>query len=666
MLKKEHFASDTPLLGVMVHSESVASVVRQFVANERFSCQICITTHESALDDAAGLLARGCEVLICHGGSRERIYRKYSQQTVFIERSDLDLLKALLKAGKETREVILTAYKTETRDIPLLESLTGMRIHDVRYTRQHVLERKLAALIKQGIRVAVGGGATALAMARLGGTTFLDEPRPENIRIAFARGLALARSRRMEQNWANSLKSIIAFSKEGVLFVDRTGKVLFANEMALRLLNVDSPDALSPFFDNLFVTNVLADAKPRVDVLVDIGNRKMFISSFPLNLNPEHCGVAVFIHDVESLQGMSLKIRKELHERGFMARYSLADLRGNCEAMERMKLKVRLYAATDIPVHIMGETGTGKELVAHSLHRVSQRCYEPFVPINCSALPESLLESELFGYEEGAFTGARKGGKQGVFELAHKGTLFLDEIGSVSLGMQARLLRVLEAKEIMRVGGDRFIPVDVRILSASHTPLRDLVACGKFRADLCYRLEGLSIAVPPLRERGKDILQLALWALERRGKGNAALLPEIRTRIRNYNWPGNVRELISVLDAYAILLKDRESDLDCFLDVFNDRDMPARTAKPSLCAPSGEAAHEACLAYPSHPALLSSRASAASWHAELPFKERLARIRLELLRDTLDRCGGNQKQAARELGLSYATFRRLLAAPIEA
>ncbi|WP_300881837.1 PrpR N-terminal domain-containing protein, partial [uncultured Desulfovibrio sp.] len=159
MRKNAYEANEGHILGVMVHSASVAAIVRDFSARERINCHICVTTHESALDDAAALLARGCEVLVCHGGSREAIYCQYSQQTVFIERSDMDLLKALLKAGKETREVILTAHETERHDIALMESLTGMHIHDVRYMDQRTLERKLAALIRKGVRVAVGGGA---------------------------------------------------------------------------------------------------------------------------------------------------------------------------------------------------------------------------------------------------------------------------------------------------------------------------------------------------------------------------------------------------------------------------------------------------------------------------------------------------------------------------
>ncbi len=243
-----------------------------------------------------------------------------------------------------------------------------------------------------------------------------------------------------------------------------------------------------------------------------------------------------------------------------------------------------------------------------------------------------------------------------MFELAHKGTLFLDEIGGVGLSMQARLLRVLEAKEIMRVGGDRIIPVDVRILSASHTPLHELITQGRFRADLFYRLRGLSLSLPPLRERGEDILRLARWALTRRGKSEAALLPEICARLMSYHWPGNVRELMAVIDTYAILLGEREHDLQCFLEVFDSWGRPGQVpAVPQLASapPPGQAPF---MAYPKRAAAEPAPGAAQT------FKERLARIRLDMAREALAVCGGNQKRAARQLGLSYTTFRRLLGA----
>jgi propionate catabolism operon transcriptional regulator len=224
-----------------------------------------------------------------------------------------------------------------------------------------------------------------------------------------------------------------------------------------------------------------------------------------------------------------------------------------------------LYAKSPAPVLIEGETGTGKELVAHAIHTESQRKgpgVHPFVAINCGAIAESLLESELFGYEEGAFTGSRRGGHAGVFEAAHRGTLFLDEIGEMPLPLQTRLLRVLEEKEVVRVGGTRPIPVDVRIVSATHCRLEERVAQGEFRADLFYRLGVLRMSIAPLRERASDIVPLAEWWLKnslaelgaRPGANLHAELQTCSSLLQSWHWPGNVRELRNLMQRVALFL----------------------------------------------------------------------------------------------------------------
>ena len=199
-------------------------------------------------------------------------------------------------------------------------------------------------------------------------------------------------------------------------------------------------------------------------------------------------------------------------------------------------------AVTESPVLIMGETGTGKELLAHAVHCASHRAKGPFVAINVAAMPENLLESELFGYEEGAFTGAKKGGRPGLFEFAHGGTLFLDEVEGMSPAMQVKLLRVLQEGEVMRVGGSTIVHVDVRIVAATNESLEQKVEEGSFRRDLYYRLNALTVVVPPLRERGEDIL-LLLEHFRRQLNGNFCLSEEVRDFLLHYSWPGNIREL---------------------------------------------------------------------------------------------------------------------------
>ena len=247
------------------------------------------------------------------------------------------------------------------------------------------------------------------------------------------------------------------------------------------------------------------------------------------------------------------------------ARHGVADLRGQSQAMEKVRQAVVLYARSPATVLIQGETGSGKELVAQAIHRESprgSRARAPFVAVNCGAIAESLLESELFGHEEGAFTGARRGGHAGLFEAANHGTLFLDEIGEMPLPLQTRLLRVLEEREVMRVGGTRPVPVDVRIVSATHCDLEQRVREGRFRADLFYRLAVLRLALPPLRERPDDIVPLAEWSLRnalaalgaRSSPNLSAELAACGALLRRHRWPGNVRELRNLAERLALFL----------------------------------------------------------------------------------------------------------------
>ena len=247
------------------------------------------------------------------------------------------------------------------------------------------------------------------------------------------------------------------------------------------------------------------------------------------------------------------------------AKYALSALRGESSSMQALRNTITVYAKSPAAVLIEGETGTGKELVAQAIHRESVRGIggdRPFVAVNCGAIAESLLESELFGYEEGAFTGSRRGGHAGLFEAAHRGTLFLDEIGEMPLPLQTRLLRVLEEKEIVRVGGTRPMTIDVRIISATHCRLDDLVKQGRFRADLYFRLSVLQMRLPALRERLDDVVMLAEWFLKNAlaeigASVSANLHAELQAcavTLQAWHWPGNVRELRNLMQRVALFL----------------------------------------------------------------------------------------------------------------
>jgi transcriptional regulator, propionate catabolism operon regulatory protein len=316
------------------------------------------------------------------------------------------------------------------------------------------------------------------------------------------------------------------------------------------------------------------------------------------------------------------------------ARRGLNDLRGESPAMERLRQAVVLFARSPSTVLIQGETGTGKELVAQAIHREGPRSLganRPFVAVNCGAIAESLLESELFGHEEGAFTGARRGGHAGLFEAANKGTLFLDEIGEMPLALQTRLLRVLEEREVMRVGGTRPVPIEVRVISASHCNLEERVRDGRFRADLFYRLAVLRLAIPPLRERAADVVPLAEWSLKHAlaalgGRPHPNLHAELAAcapMLEQYRWPGNVRELRNLMERLALFLTGEP--LQALTPAF------LLSVAPELAAAGPQAAAQIALP-----------------HA--PRQESAAAV--------LERFGGQREAAARYLGISRTTLWR--------
>jgi propionate catabolism operon transcriptional regulator len=320
------------------------------------------------------------------------------------------------------------------------------------------------------------------------------------------------------------------------------------------------------------------------------------------------------------------------------ARRGLNDLRGESDAMERLRQSVVLYARSPATVLIQGETGSGKELVAQAIHREGPRSLgdnRPFVAVNCGALAESLLESELFGHEEGAFTGARRGGHAGLFEAANRGTLFLDEIGEMPLALQTRLLRVLEEREVVRVGGTRPVPVDLRVIGATHCDLEARVREGRFRADLFYRLAVLRLALPPLRARSGDIAALAEWSLKnamaalgaRPHPNLHAELTACAPLFERYSWPGNVRELRNLMERLALFLAAE----------------PLQALTPSFLLAVA-------------PELAGAGAPVLAPSAEAPAE------RAESVAEVLARFGGQRDAAARHLGISRTTLWRKLRA----
>ena len=367
---------------------------------------------------------------------------------------------------------------------------------------------------------------------------------------------------------ARSRAATLEAISDGVLSLDRAGVVTSINARAARILGV-APNAkpnLALFPDLSFVRAVL-DRGEEIDGRVSrIGAAEYVINARIVRSDQRDvAGVVITLTEMKRAKSIAQRIA------GSHARYSFTDLIGEAATL-RAQLRIAEAASrSDSTVLITGESGTGKEVIAQAIHNASGRTVGPFVGINCSAIPRELLESELFGYESGAFTGARRGGQPGKFELAEGGTILLDEIGDMPLEMQAKLLRVLQERRVRRIGAAREVSVDARVIATTNRDLDDAAALGQFRADLLFRLKVIHIALPSLRERASDIPILVEHFLQlfaaRLGKQVHGVTPGVMAAFQRYAWPGNIRELENVLEAEVNLIAPEAELLDHVPDV---------------------------------------------------------------------------------------------------
>lgn len=356
--------------------------------------------------------------------------------------------------------------------------------------------------------------------------------------------------------FGSELKVLLQVLDDGIIGIDPEGKIYTYNEGAEEIIGINKNNALgkdiAELFPNLPFDMVLKNIHPLTERLIKINGYDVVLSAHPLVNSGILYGVVVIIKKFNDIEKKQYRFRAQIIGQGYRAKYTFDDILGESEIIKKYKKIARRMADSDSSILITGESGTGKELFAQAIHNSSSRKNYPFVAVNCAAITESLLESELFGYEEGAFTGARKGGKPGLFELAHKGTLFLDEIGEMPLNLQTKLLRVLQEREVMRIGGSGLIKVDIRIISVTNRNLRNMISQGKFRKDLYYRLSVLPLNLPPLRDRRDDIIPL-FNEIKSQLNVNFTLTKSAENALIHHNWNGNVRELKNYIEYFTSL-----------------------------------------------------------------------------------------------------------------
>lgn len=436
---------------------------------------------------------------------------------------------------------------------------------------------------------------------------------------------------------ASLLETMLAAPDELIVVVNKNGYIENMSQAYGDFLGIQVQNAIgrhvTEVIENTRMDIVVKTGVPETGETQDIHGEKMIATRIPIRKNGMVIGaygrVLVrntrelhMLHDKLSSIEMELNMYKRTFEKINTAKYTVDDIIGDCSIMQDLKDSVRKVAKTNSNVLIMGESGTGKELFAHSIHAGSMRRKAPFVCVNCGSIPEQLIESELFGYEEGAFTGARKGGKIGLFPAAHGGTIFLDEIGELPLPMQVRLLRVLQDREIQRVGSNVREKVNVRVVAATNRNLYQMVKKGEFRSDLYYRLNVVTLHLPLLRERKEDLPLLIQMLLSKISKkeslGAIEISREAMDHLLRYDWPGNVRELENVLER-AINFTDAGEKIKA-------KNLPER--------------------------ITGSMVS----QTVMPLKELMENTEKDAIKDALLRCRNCKAKAANELGISRTTL----------
>lgn len=522
--------------------------------------------------DADILVARG----MTHDVLRDMFPDKHVVQ---IQLSSFDIFDALVQCRKlQAKKIALCLHNVEIHNLDSLQELCGASIRMYDVADEQSAEAAVCEAASEGADTFVGAGTMCGICDRRGLRRVHIHTKHDAVVAAMQEALNAAKTINLERTRSEIINIMLNHNEDGIIAIDDKGRILAINNQAYRVFQLSTVgeligQPLSSVGASGEWKQLLENGSGK-DRIICLHDKKYYVQYKPLSEMEAGAGALIFIKNTDRIIEEESRIRRGLSEKGLTAKYTFEDILGQSAAIRENIRMAERYSGVNSNVLIIGETGTGKELFAHSIHQASKRSHQPFVALNCAALPENLLESELFGYEAGAFSGASKGGKTGLFELAHKGTIFLDEIGEIPITLQAKLLRVLQEKEIRRIGSTSVHPVDVRVISATNINMEEKIKEGKFRSDLYYRLNLLDISIPPLRERKEDIQELVDHYLTRfaceMGKSIPTVTKDAARILKEHSWPGNVRELRNICERLTVLNDTSiiDEELLCRLKIF--------------------------------------------------------------------------------------------------
>lgn len=516
------------------------------------------------------------QIVISRGGTASMLRQNLSVPVFEIEVSGYDLLRAITPHTQRNQKVAVIGYENVISGAKSIAEILKIDLGYFLVTGDKHIEAVIRKAGEWGADVVVGDTISTKTAKNLGILSELVRSGPEAVLSAVDAAYKFLGHMNDEILRNKRFNLMMENADRGILYITADGYIEIANSEAVRILLRNQELLIGSRLTNDTYPAALVTAvkDQAINQLIKLNDKNYMIEVIQIYTEGIHAATLVFLQSSNRIKDLEVMMRQQMISRGLVAGYKFENLIAKNNIFKKTIEKARQYSTTNSTILLLGETGSGKEVFAQSMHNASARKDGPFVAVNCAALPDSLLESELFGYAEGAFTGAKKGGKTGLFELAHKGTILLDEVNEMSINMQARFLRVLQEKQIMRVGDDRLYDVDVRVIAACNKDLYAETESGKFRKDLYYRLKVLDIRIPSLNERKDDILPMFRAFIDyfkNKYNYNRISLPDkLEKAIISYDWPGNVRQLRNFSEKVSILFSLNQDSEEVAKDLLED------------------------------------------------------------------------------------------------
>lgn len=621
-------------ISIIAPSELFLDTVSEVLLELDINMPSYIATGNETIELANQLISKGTKIIITRGQNVNILRNQVSIPIVDVGYTYEDIFYSYQSALKYSNKIgflgLGLAYKTAIhfKEISQCDiSIPNLSSHDE-------FEPAIKNLIDSGIEVFIGGKTTKEIVSKHNKHCIETVVDKSSIHESISEAIHLYNIE-IERKMNNTIiDEILECTHSGIIAVDKNHNPLYINNRAKRLLFNQVDMFIEEHLISDKVSNILNNGHNICNNIIQFNENYLTFDCYPITIDKSFFGSVTTIQNVDYIQSAEKEIRKSLISKSHSAKSTFDDILGSSDALINSVKMAKKFAKSDSTIIITGESGTGKEIFAQSMHNYSNRSQGPFVAINCAAIPENILESELFGYVKGAFTGAKNEGKAGVFELAHNGTLFLDEIGEVSKDVQVKLLRVLQEREVTRIGDTKVVPIDVRIITATNKDLVEQIEQDKFREDLFYRLCVLKLELPPLRIRKKDIKHLAYSIISKYNKpiviSDAAL-----DILCEYDFPGNIRQLKNIIERLVVICENNFIDEKLVSDTLSSE--PHFNKKVSSPTPS-------------------SSISTDSYTND----NKISNYEKKLILETLEKNNGVKSKTAKQLGISTTTLWRKL------